>query len=223
MITNTQIKAARALLEWDQSQLAKASGLSLGSVAALEQGKASPRPSTWQAIQTALEQAGIEFTPDPGVRLRRQKFTMQLLEGRESIPQIWRDIEDCYARTGGEVLLSGVDERAWLSRYNDELHAMLTRRQGLAIVTRFLICEGDTLLTAPPEHYRAIPKLLFQQTPYYVYADRLAIINWELPQNVLLIQNAAIAGTFRRQFEFNWSVGRKLDPKKVAIAGRKDK
>lgn len=218
MITKSQIKAARSLLEWDQSDLAKASGLSLTSVATLEQGKASPRPTTWQAIQKALEDAGIEFLPDPGVRLRREKFHFQLLEGHESILKIWRDIEDCYATHGGEVLLSGVDEKIWIQKYKDDLKNVIDWRKDRNITTRFLVCEGDAWLTADVKYYRAIPKILFQQTPYYVYADRLAIINWQAPQTVLLIQNSMIAETFRRQFEFNWSMGRELNPKKVVIA-----
>jgi len=218
MISKSQIRAARSLLEWDQSDLAKVSGLSLSSVATLEQGKASPRPSTWKAIQQALEEAGIEFLPDPGVRLRREKFQFQLLEGHDSIPKVWRDIEACYVSNGGEVLLSGVDESIWIKKYKNELRQIIGWRTERDIITRFLICEGDVWLTADVKYYRAIPKVLFQQTPYYVYADRLAIINWETPQTVLLIQNSMIAETFRRQFEFNWSIGKELNAKKVVIA-----
>lgn len=218
MITNLQIRAARQLLEWDQKTLAKACGLSLASVAALEQGRGSPRPSSWVAIQAAFEQVGIEFTPDPGVRLRRQKYHFQIFEGYESILKVWRDIEDCYADTGGEVLLSGVEEKIWIKKYGQDLKQAVARRKDKNITTRFLICEGDALLTASPEFYRAIPKYLFQQSPYYVYADRLAIINWDPPQTVMLIQNAMIAETFRRQFEFNWSIGKGLNPTGVVIA-----
>lgn len=218
MITKYQIRAARSLLAWDQSDLAKASGLSLTSVATLEQGKASPRPSTWRAIQRALEDAGIEFLPDPGVRLRREKFLFRMWEGHESILNLWRDIEDCYAETGGEVLLSGVDEKMWIKKYKDELKQVINWRKEKKISTRFLICEGDAWLTADPKYYRAIPKILFQQTPYYIYADRFALINWARPQTVIVIQNAMVAETFRKQFEFNWSVGQQLNPKKVFIA-----
>ncbi len=217
MLTNLQVKAARALLDWDQATLAEASGLSVAAVAGLEQGKGSPRPATWLAVRSGLENAGIEFTPDPGVRLRREKFHLQVFEGHDSAFRIWRDVEECYAKTGGEVLLSGVDERLWIKKYGKDLQQALDWRKK-NITTRLLISEGDTVLTGPPEFYRAIPKYLFQQTPYYVYADRMAIINWGPPQQALLIQNPMIAETFRRQFEFNWSIGRKLDPKKVVIA-----
>lgn len=127
-------------------------------------------------------------------------------------------MEQALAQTGGEILLSGLDERIWIKRYKSELKQTLERRKNLPIITRGLVCEGDYLLVIPADHCRAIPKILFQQTPYYVYADKVAIINWETPQRVLLIQNPLIADMFRKQFEFNWSIGKKLDPKKVVIA-----
>ena len=46
MITFQQVKAARALLGWKQSDLAKASGMSLPAIARLEQGGSSPRFDT---------------------------------------------------------------------------------------------------------------------------------------------------------------------------------
>jgi transcriptional regulator with XRE-family HTH domain len=77
MIDPTQIRAARALLGWKQSQLATACGLSLTALNNIETGKADPRASTLKAIQAALEGAGIEFIPEngggAGVRFRDRK------------------------------------------------------------------------------------------------------------------------------------------------------
>ncbi len=219
MITNLQIKAARTLLEWDQSNLAKVSGLSLATITNLEQGKGHIKAVTRETVQRALEGAGIEFTPDPGVRLRREKFSQTYWEGHDSIPKVFMDIEATIGRSGGEVLLSGVDESLWIKKYRKELKEMLNRRADMNISQRLLICEGDNLVTVTPEKYRAIPKILFQQTPYYVYADKVAIINWGPPQRILLIQSSGVAETFRRQFEFNWKLGKRLDPKNVVIAG----
>ncbi len=72
MIKGNQIRAARALLGWKQSDLAQASGLSLTALNNIERGAADPRVSTLGAIQAALEAAGVEFTDGdaPGVRMR---------------------------------------------------------------------------------------------------------------------------------------------------------
>ena len=74
MLTGEQIRAARALLRWDQKGLAETSGVSLPTIKRLEaiKGKVSAYTGTVDKIQRALETAGVEFENDdaPGVRLR---------------------------------------------------------------------------------------------------------------------------------------------------------
>ena len=63
MITPAQIRAARALLAWKQTDLATASGVSEMSVKNIERGASDPRVSTMAALETALEKAGVVFVP----------------------------------------------------------------------------------------------------------------------------------------------------------------
>ena len=68
MITYRQIRAARALLGWKQTELATKAGISEMSVKNIEKEDNDPRLSTIQAVKTALESAGVEFI-EGGVRL----------------------------------------------------------------------------------------------------------------------------------------------------------
>jgi predicted transcriptional regulator len=74
-----QIKAARALLDWSQQQLAAAAEVSVPTIKRLEaqDGLLGGRSETGAKIQFALEQAGVEFIDEngggPGVRMRRRK------------------------------------------------------------------------------------------------------------------------------------------------------
>jgi hypothetical protein len=72
-ITSEMIRAARALLRWDQKRLAEASSVSLATVKRLEAkpGTVYANAPTILALVHALETAGIEFTNGdrPGVRL----------------------------------------------------------------------------------------------------------------------------------------------------------
>jgi predicted transcriptional regulator len=76
MITSEQIRAARALLRWEQKDLAHASRVSLPTVKRLEgiPGPLAARESTIEALRAAFEAAGTEFTDGvrPGVRLRKR-------------------------------------------------------------------------------------------------------------------------------------------------------
>jgi transcriptional regulator with XRE-family HTH domain len=78
LITIEQLRAARGLLGWSQTDLATRAGLSLPTVKRLE-GGFGPRVSVEarSKLQDALEAAGIQFIDEngggAGVRFRRRK------------------------------------------------------------------------------------------------------------------------------------------------------
>lgn len=78
MILSEQIKAARALLGWDQASLAHHADVGLATVKRLESrpGVVGGTMETVMRIKSALEAAGVEFIglPEdaPGVRLRNK-------------------------------------------------------------------------------------------------------------------------------------------------------
>jgi DNA-binding XRE family transcriptional regulator len=72
-----QIKAARALLDWSQEQLALAADVSIPTIKRLEanDGPLGGRGNTVEKILNSMEAAGVEFIDEngggPGVRLRK--------------------------------------------------------------------------------------------------------------------------------------------------------
>jgi hypothetical protein len=76
-LTSEQIRAARALLRWEQADLAEASGISLPTIKRLEvqPGPLPAQRATIDALKSALERQGIAFLGEDGggrgVRLRR--------------------------------------------------------------------------------------------------------------------------------------------------------
>lgn len=78
-ISSEQVRAARALLRWEQKQLAEASGVSLPSIKRLESqpGLLGAHSKTLDALISAFQSAGVTFLADgettaggPGVRLK---------------------------------------------------------------------------------------------------------------------------------------------------------
>lgn len=75
--TSEMIRAARALLRWKQEDLAKKAGLSVETVKRLEKnpGPISGLVDTANAVEAALQKAGIEFVFDRGegvVKLKKK-------------------------------------------------------------------------------------------------------------------------------------------------------
>lgn len=78
LLSSELIRAARALLRWEQRNLAAASSVSLPTIKRLESqpGALAAHTSTITALKNALEAAGVEFIEEngggPGVRLRER-------------------------------------------------------------------------------------------------------------------------------------------------------
>ena len=71
-----QVRGARGLLGWSQSELAEAAGLSVPTVRRYETALTPVSDEAITAIRRALEKAGVEFIEEngggPGVRLRKR-------------------------------------------------------------------------------------------------------------------------------------------------------
>ncbi len=78
-LTSELIRAARALLRWEQRDLAEASAVSLATIKRLEAkpGAVGAYASTVAALKRALESAGIDFIDEngggQGVRLNKRR------------------------------------------------------------------------------------------------------------------------------------------------------
>jgi len=79
VLSSELIRAARALLRWEQRDLEAASSVSLPTIKRLESkpGVMAAHLSTVVALKKALEAAGVEFIDEngggPGVRLRKRQ------------------------------------------------------------------------------------------------------------------------------------------------------
>lgn len=82
MVTASQVRAARALVDWSQQQLQEATGFSATTIKRMESDKIGPGKSSvenLEKVRVVLECAGVEFVNSgpyqgeggPGVRLRQ--------------------------------------------------------------------------------------------------------------------------------------------------------
>jgi transcriptional regulator with XRE-family HTH domain len=81
MISPSQCRAARGLLDWTQQQLADAARIGVATVRLFEGESAGSRHATLAMLRQAFELAGVEFIDEngggPGVRLRKRQGPKQ--------------------------------------------------------------------------------------------------------------------------------------------------
>jgi len=75
MLTPAQCRAARALIDWNQQELADAAGVGVATIRLFEADKGEQRRAALRVVRQALEEAGVEFTngEQPGVRPSKLK------------------------------------------------------------------------------------------------------------------------------------------------------
>ena len=79
MIYAAQIRAARALLNWSQGDLAERAGISKQSVNRIENGSMDARFSTMTALNDAIRGAGVEMGEDASGTVRLSVARERLL------------------------------------------------------------------------------------------------------------------------------------------------
>jgi transcriptional regulator with XRE-family HTH domain len=206
MITISQIRAARALLNWTQGELAKKSGLSLRALNSIERGLAVPRLDNLRLIQETLEKADIEFSENDGVRRRTERLEIIKFEGKEFLTQHLLDIMQEVRAPGSEILFNVLSEKDSAGMSADILDAYFAHLQRYRIGERLLMATGETYVIAPPSIHRWLKSENFNHVYYIVYGDNVAFQIFGEPHRTIIIRNPGMADMFRRQFEFNWAM-----------------
>ena len=91
LTTPAQIRAARALLDWSQDELARAAGIAVSSVRDVEGSKRDPEAQTITSIRRALISAGVIFisgNADEGFGVRLVGDRPHLLR-RPTVMTMW--------------------------------------------------------------------------------------------------------------------------------------
>ncbi len=202
-ITADQIRAARALKNWSQADLAERVDMATPSIGNIESGKHNPTPQTQAAIIEAFEDAGIEFI-DGGVR--KKLDLVAVYEGDDCYLKLLDDVFRTLTKSKGEVLFSGSDETRSPPEVIEKLRAI--RRSGIRM--RSLVIEDDTQLMGNLDEYRYMPKSVFVDSDVKViFGDCIAyLVSWKDVWKVIVIREPSISAEATRIFEFFWSIGR---------------
>lgn len=211
MITPAQLRAARGLLDWTRSDLAKAAGLSPETIKNIEHGKFHPQEQTSQSIITAFKGHDIEFTENEGVL--RRKSSIIMYEGREGFRKFMDDVYQEASRPESAdktICVSNVDDRKFLMNLGDYAQTHIKRMNDIKKIKIKVLVNLQDFFMAPGAdyiEYRGYPLSTAASVPFYVYGDKLAIIMFQEsdgPQ-VAVVKSPLVANAYREQFEILWN------------------
>ena len=202
-ITTGQIRGARGILNWSQSDLSEKTGISTTSIGAIENGNTQPRENTLRIIRECFELNGVEFI-DNGVRMKSNQ--VRTYRGQQGFHDFFDYVIKTLQKHGGDVYISNVDEDAF-ARWGGEHTRPHMRRLTDAknVHYKILLKEGDTRYHDSEFcEYKWIPKSQFIPVPFYVFANHLAIILLDPEPDIIVMKNPIIAEAYKRQFFAYW-------------------
>jgi len=211
MVTGKQIKAARALADMRQDELAALIGLTPQAIRKIEDNAVQPREGTMTDIISIFTERGIEFLDNQGVRFRPEGI--EILTGRDGLIALMEDIYDsCKRGIAGDLVLAGAPEDDFQRILGDYDAIYLANMSSVPnLKMRTLIQEGDdNVVSSAYTEYRWAPKDQFQAVPFYAYADKLAIVVFQSDPSprIFKIQSQTIADAYRKQFESMWTLAK---------------
>jgi len=183
-ISATQIKAARAILNWLQEDLATAAQLSITTVRSLEMGCFSLRSS--EKIRMALEKAGISFLEDDGVKRRNDQCT--LYKGPNSCEIFFEDMRSSVAEHGGDILCAITSSEILTEVCGHPRSSNLDRLNTLNEIADIKCIMAETMAVdrsfKPKFQFRSIPHNHINTLhSYFVYGTKYAHVVHMGPAN----------------------------------------
>jgi len=203
MIEPRQIRAARALLNWSQDDLANASGIARSSIKNIENDITIARRETIHDIQLAFENCGVEFLPNAGVRVKPETITH--LAGEDAFLKILEDIAQTLRGTSeAEALFSCVVDSMSPPEVINAYRYI--RSQGIKM--RSLVKERDTALYGELSEYRCVPEKFFHNSAQIIYHNKIATMILDettgKDKGAIIVRNPPLAAAQKNLFEFIW-------------------
>lgn len=213
LLSPSQLRAARGLLNWSRAELAARSGISEPTLHRYENGENAPKASTAKKLLAVFDEQGVEFIENQGVRYK--KDSLETFEGAEQFDDFYDFLYEHLKRYGGEVCLSVVDE--WLlAKYRKDPNVHYKRMKALCdkgIIKSFRILATKSKFAPTYSTYKWQPGPSLSPTAFYAFGDCLALISFvhNPAPYVVVIQSAPLAEAYRQAFNIAWTNAK--DPK----------
>lgn len=209
MITPTQMRSARAMLDLSQGQVAENLGIAANTLSKIESGQIDTPASRSTEIQNFYERSGIEFIENEGIRWK--KAEVRKYEGKQGFLTFMLHVYETIAKQGGPYCVANVDERDWMRTLGEDVALDLRKRTAALrkVEAKILVKEGDWNFTATDyAKYMWLPEDVMGETPFYIFGDNLAFI--QFAENVedvkvYVLEQSLFSKSFKKMFDAIWS------------------
>lgn len=204
LITADQIRAARALKNWSQTDLAERTGLAVPTIANIELGKQVPGKNTIEKIIDAFKIGEITFTPH-GVEFDRNEIVT--LNGwgkfKNLLIDVLHTLEDKPAKEKDFLVFSADDS---LSTEEEEMLYEEMDKRGIQR-KRIISSKAKEVTDALKETKEIDPKYFDDQGAIFLYGNKIAFYTAPIGDHeatTTIITNERIATTFKKIYGFMW-------------------
>lgn len=207
MITANQLRAARALLDISQSEIAQAVGISANTISNIEKGTSRPAHDTLSRLQGFFEMQGVEFTESEGVKRSQEKVTAY--EGTDGFRKFMDDVYEVASAQGGEICLMNAKPDNWIKWLGREWYDNHTARMQTIVKKinfKVTIREGDyNFIGGRHSEYRWIPEDLWNEQSFYAYGDRIGFLNFEDDRlQIFVLKQKQFSESYKKLFNIAW-------------------
>jgi len=205
-ISPAQIRAAMALLKWENEELAAAAGIGTATAFTVKTGKHQPQPRIRAKIRAALEREGIEFTDFDGVRRRPQDI--EVFIGIDRFQEFTEFVYQYLVKNGGDVCISADDEtqfqkyRRNVKQYREHMTELVKRGD---VTVRILASESTFIPLFTQMKWQ--PRASASPTSFYAFGACLALISFDYDPApyVVLHKTGPFAAAYRQAFNAAWA------------------
>jgi len=212
MITPTQMRAARAMLDVSQGYVAEHIGIAANTLSKIESGQSDVSISRNAEIQKFYEREGIAFTENDGVKWNKNEII--LTEGAQGFSDFLDDVYQTSVKHGTKekplpVFLSNVVHQNWIQwmgpeRWKNHTDRMIRDKDVMDV--RIIVKEGATDFPANAySQYKSFPEEFFIDKSFYSYHNRLVFLNFTDDNvEVMTVKNIDFARGYRDLFIIAW-------------------
>lgn len=214
MITPTQMRAARAMIDVSQGYVAEHLGIAANTLSKIESGQSDVSMSRMSEIQRFYEREGIAFVEGEGVKWNSSPIIKY--EGQIGIREFFDDVYKV-SSNGCEInLFNGVPALLvkWLGTDFYKMHAERMSEIQDKFDAKIIVEDTETNLIAGGfAEYRGFPQKMFSDKTIYIYGSKVGFFTFT-DDNVSIraFENAELSASMKVLFEIAWDkVAQKLN------------